>query len=97
MKALVTGGAGFIGSHTTDALLNAGYAVRVLDSLEPPVHPDRRPPDFLDPRIELQVGDVRDESDLLGALRGVDVVFHFAAFQDYLLTVKVCGCSQYIG
>ena len=84
MRALVTGGAGFIGSHTADALLARGYEVRVLDSLTPPVHPDRRPPDYLDERIELRVGDVRDEAALLDALRGSDVVYHFAAFQDYL-------------
>lgn len=86
MRALVTGGAGFIGSHTSDALLAAGYEVRVLDSLEPPVHPDRQAPAYLDPRIDLHVADVRDEAALLRALDGVDVVYHFAAFQDYLPT-----------
>jgi len=84
VRALVTGGAGFIGSHTADALLDKGFEVRVLDSLTPPVHPERRPPAYLDPRIELVVGDVRDEAAFLGALEGVDVVYHLAAFQDYL-------------
>ena len=84
MRALVTGGAGFIGSHTADALLARGYDVRVLDSLEEPVHPGRRKPDYLDERIELVQGDVRDADMLLAALSGCDVVFHFAAFQDYL-------------
>lgn len=84
MKALLTGGAGFIGSHTADALLKEGFSVRVLDSLEEPVHPGHRIPAYLDPRIEFIRGDVRDERVLLDALRGCDVVYHFAAFQDYL-------------
>jgi dTDP-L-rhamnose 4-epimerase len=84
MRALVTGGAGFIGSHTADALLRAGWRVRALDSLVEPVHPGHRVPDYLDPRIELVRGDVRDQRALLDALQGCDVVYHFAAFQDYL-------------
>src|SRR6185436_7838871 len=84
MKALLTGGAGFIGSHTADALLREGYGVRVLDSLEEPVHPGHRVPKYLDKRIEFIRGDVRDEHALLEAMRDCDVVFHFAAFQDYL-------------
>jgi dTDP-L-rhamnose 4-epimerase len=86
MRVLITGGAGFIGSHTADALLARGYKVRVLDSLEMPVHPNNQPPRYLDPRIELIVGDVRNEKVLLEALRGSDVVYHLAAFQDYLPT-----------
>ena len=81
---LITGGAGFIGSHTADALLAAGCAVRVLDALTPPVHPMPVPPAYLDPRIEFLQGDVRDEDTLLTALRGCDAVLHLAAFQDYL-------------
>ena len=84
MKVLITGGAGFIGSHTADALLRDGHEVRLLDSLEEPVHPGHRKPDYLDPRCELIVGDVRDAHTLLGALRGCDQVVHLAAFQDYL-------------
>ena len=86
MKVLITGGAGFIGSHTADALLARGYDVRVLDSLEMPVHPNRQIPHYLDSRIEFIRGDVRDEQVLLAALRGCDVVYHLAAFQDYLPT-----------
>ncbi len=84
MHVLITGGAGFIGSHTADALLKLGYKVRVLDSLEEPVHPGHKKPAYLDPRIEFIKGDVRDEKALLEALRGVDAVYHLAAFQDYL-------------
>ncbi len=86
MKVLLTGGAGFIGSHTADALLRYGCDVRVLDSLEEPVHPGRRVPAYLDRRIEFVRGDVRDPKSLLEALVGCEVVFHFAAFQDYLPT-----------
>jgi dTDP-L-rhamnose 4-epimerase len=84
MHVLITGGAGFIGSHTADALLQLGYKVRVLDSLEEPVHPGHSKPAYLDPRVEFVKGDVRDEKVLLDCLRGVDAVYHLAAFQDYL-------------
>lgn len=86
MKALITGGAGFIGSHTADALLHQGIDVRVLDSLEEPIHPDHRVPAYLDNRIEFVRGDVRNEAILLEALRGCEFVYHLAAFQDYLPT-----------
>jgi len=84
MKVLITGGAGFIGSHTADALLAKGHQVRVLDILQQPVHRGGEKPAYLDPEIEFMIGDVRDEAALLAALRGVDAVYHLAAFQDYL-------------
>ncbi|MCC6578872.1 MAG: SDR family NAD(P)-dependent oxidoreductase [Phycisphaeraceae bacterium] len=84
MVVLITGGAGFIGSHTADALLKRGHTVRVLDSLEAPVHPRPVKPGYLDPRIEFMPGDVRCEKTLLTAMQDVDVVYHLAAFQDYL-------------
>ncbi len=84
MKVLVTGGAGFIGSHTTDLLLEKGYSVRVLDSLETPVHPQKRKPDYIPEDVEFILGDVRNRSDLKKALNGVDFVFHLAAYQGYL-------------
>jgi dTDP-L-rhamnose 4-epimerase len=86
VRILVTGGAGFIGSHTADALLKEGHRVRVLDSLESPVHPNRKRPNYLDERIEFIEGDVRDAPVLLQAMRGCDAIYHLAAFQDYLPT-----------
>ncbi len=84
MKILITGGAGFIGSHTADALLAKGHQIRVLDILQQPVHRDGKWPTYLNPEIERIEGDVRDEDTLLKALTGVDAVYHLAAFQDYL-------------
>jgi dTDP-L-rhamnose 4-epimerase len=80
MKVLVTGGAGFIGSHLVDALLEDGCEVRVLDNLDPQVHgPERRPPQYLARDAELMVGDIRDSETVARALDGIDVVFHEAA------------------
>ena len=77
---LITGGAGFIGSHVADRLLARGYRVRVLDALLPQVHgPDAVRPGYLHPDIDLQVGDVRDARAVRDALDGIDAVFHFAA------------------
>ena len=78
MKVLVTGGAGFIGSHLVDALVQRGHAVRVLDAFDPQVHGHARP-DYLNPNAEYLEGDVRDRAMLRQALRGIDVVFHEAA------------------
>src|SRR5512132_1907211 len=79
MKVLITGGAGFIGSHLADRLLADGLGVRALDNLDPQVHPDGERPDYLDPDVELQAGDVRDRDAVGRALEGVDAVVHFAA------------------
>jgi dTDP-L-rhamnose 4-epimerase len=77
---LVTGGAGFIGSHLADALLSRGHRVRVLDNLSPQVHGDgAQRPEYLHPEVELIAGDVRDGRAVRSALEGVDVVYHFAA------------------
>lgn len=83
MKALVTGGAGFIGSHTVDLLLQKGYEVRILDSLQPRVHP-RGKPDYVPKEAEFIQGDVANPVDMAQALEGVDYVFHLAAYQDYM-------------
>jgi dTDP-L-rhamnose 4-epimerase len=79
-RVLVTGGAGFIGSHAADALLAAGYNVRVLDNLTPQVHgPSRRAPDYLDRHAELMIGDITDPTAVDRALRDVDMVLHLAS------------------
>jgi len=77
-KVLVTGGAGFVGSHTADALLAGGDSVRVFDNLSEQVHHGGFP-EYLSREAEFVRGDVRDVNALRKALDGVDVVFHFAA------------------
>jgi dTDP-L-rhamnose 4-epimerase len=84
MNCLITGGAGFIGSHTADLLSQKGHTVRILDSLEPPVHPQRRRPAYLSTDFEFVQGSVCDKAVLRSALSGMDTVFHLAAYQDYL-------------
>ena len=79
-RVLITGGAGFIGSHLGDHLLAHGWQVRALDALIPQVHgPGAVRPAGLDREVELQVGDVRDGAAVRRALRGVDAVVHLAA------------------
>jgi dTDP-L-rhamnose 4-epimerase len=82
-KILVTGGAGFIGSHTVDLLLELGYGVRILDQLQERVHPKGKPA-WVPSDAEFIRGDVTSRSDLAHALEGIDGVFHLAAYQDYL-------------
>ncbi len=79
-RVLITGGAGFIGSHLADLLIEKGYRVRALDNLDPQVHgetPVR--PDYLHPEVELVIGDVRNHSDVETALEDCDILVHFAA------------------
>jgi dTDP-L-rhamnose 4-epimerase len=83
MRILVTGGAGFIGSHTVDALLSRGHTVRILDNLQKPVHLHGKPP-WVPKDAEFIQADVRDKSAWERALDWVDAVFHFAAYQDYM-------------
>jgi dTDP-L-rhamnose 4-epimerase len=77
-KILITGGAGFVGSHLADALLSAGHDVRAFDNLAPQVHRSGAP-DYLSPEVELLEGDMRDTAAVRRAIDGVDVIFHLAA------------------
>jgi dTDP-L-rhamnose 4-epimerase len=80
MHILITGGAGFIGSHVADDLINRGHEVRALDLLSPQVHgPGAHRPAYLHPAVELMHGDVRDARAVHRALEGIDAVYHFAA------------------
>jgi dTDP-L-rhamnose 4-epimerase len=90
---LVTGGAGFIGSHIVDALLEAGEDVRVLDALLPAAHRER--PSYLRDEVELIEGDVRDAGVVAAALRGVDAVSHQAAMVG--LGVDIGDIADYVG
>src|SRR5947209_3086808 len=78
-RILITGGAGFIGSHLADRLLERGHEVRALDNLTPQVHGGAERPDYLAADVELVVGDVRDADAVRRALDGVDSVVHLAA------------------
>lgn len=84
MRVLVTGGAGFIGSHTVDLLLTQGVEVRVLDSLTEPVHQEGVLPEYVPRQVEFLRGDVREANAWCTALADMDAVIHLAAYQDYL-------------
>lgn len=77
-KALVTGGCGLIGSHLADLLIEKGYEVVLLDSLEPQTH--RGKPAWINPHARFIEGDIKNYSDIQKALQGVRFVFHQAAF-----------------
>ena len=79
MQILITGGAGFIGSHLADDLIARGHRVRALDNLSPQVHGAAERPAYLHDDVELVRGDVRDREAVRGALAGCDAVFHFAS------------------
>ena len=78
MRVLVTGGAGFIGSHTTDMLIEKGYDVRIMDNLENQVHQNKKP-DHLNSSVEFVSGDINDKNLWRKVLSGVDAVIHLAA------------------
>src|SRR5437773_9717732 len=82
-RALVTGGAGLIGSHVTDLLVREGWKVRVLDSLEPQTH-RRGKPAWINPKVEFIEGDLRDRETVTAALDQIDIVFHQAAYGGYM-------------
>lgn len=81
-EVLITGGAGFIESHTADLLAQKGYSVKILDNLEPPVHNGEWPKYVQDKGYELIRGDVTDKRTLTRVLEGTDYVYHLAAYQD---------------
>src|SRR5437764_7149507 len=82
-RALVTGGAGLIGSHLTDLLVREGWQIRVLDNLEPNTH-KRGKPDWINPKAEFIQGDIRDRETITAALDKIDIVFHQAAYGGYM-------------
>jgi dTDP-L-rhamnose 4-epimerase len=82
-RALVTGGAGLIGSHIVDLLLSEGWTVRILDNLEPQTHKNGKPA-WINPAAEFRQGNVQDYETMRSALAGIDVVFHEAAYGGYM-------------
>jgi dTDP-L-rhamnose 4-epimerase len=82
-RALVTGGAGLIGSHIVDLLLSEGWTVRILDNLEPNTHKFGKPA-WINPAAEFVQGEVQDYATMLAALQDIDVVFHEAAYGGYM-------------
>src|ERR671911_474867 len=82
-RALVTGGAGLIGSHLSELLLREGYWVRILDNLEPQTHRNGKPP-WMPREAEFLNADIRDRAAVAAALTDVDVVFHQAAYGGYM-------------
>jgi dTDP-L-rhamnose 4-epimerase len=82
-RALVTGGAGLIGSHIVDLLLSEGWTVRILDNLEPNTHKHGKP-EWVNPRAEFRQGNVQDYATMHSALLDVDVVWHEAAYGGYM-------------
>src|SRR5947207_15832757 len=82
-RALVTGGAGLIGSHVADLLVREGWEVRVLDNLEAQTHRRGRP-SWINDRAEFIEGDLRDRETISAALDKIDIVFHQAAYGGYM-------------
>src|SRR6201996_3585871 len=82
-RALVTGGAGLIGSHIVDLLVREGWKVRILDNLEPNTHKHGKPA-WVNPQAEFVQGNVQDYDTMRAALEGIDVVWHEAAYGGYM-------------
>ncbi len=83
MRALVTGGAGLIGSHITELLIREGWSVRILDNLEPQTHQGQKPA-WIPDAAEFIQADIRNRAAVTTALRSIDVVFHEAAYGGYM-------------
>ena len=82
-RALVTGGAGLIGSHVTDQLIREGWTVRILDNLEPQTHRFGKPA-WINERAEFVQGDLTDRATIRQAMQGIDVIFHQGAYGGYM-------------
>lgn len=82
-RALVTGGAGLIGSHIVDLLIREGWTVRILDNLEPQTHREGKPA-WVNPRAEFVQGDLTDRTTIGQAMTGIDVIFHEGAYGGYM-------------
>jgi len=82
-RALVTGGAGLIGSHIVDLLISEGWTVRILDNLEPQTHKFGKP-SWINAAAEFRLGNVQDYETMRSALTDIDVVFHEAAYGGYM-------------
>src|ERR1700753_2193273 len=82
-RALVTGGAGLIGSHIVDLLIAEGWNVRILDNLEPNTHKFGKP-SWLNPKAEFRQGNVQDYDTMKAALTDIDVIWHEAAYGGYM-------------
>jgi dTDP-L-rhamnose 4-epimerase len=95
-RALVTGGAGLIGSHIVDAALVTGWDVRILDNLQPQTHRDGKPP-WVPREAEFIQGDVRHRRVWERALDGIDVVFHQAAYGGYMPEIAKFIASNGVG
>ena len=93
-RILITGGAGFVGSHVADALLRQGHKVRIFDNLTPQVHAQGWP-DYLPKDLELMRGDMRDPEAVKRAVTGMEVVFHFAAVVG--VGQSMYEIAQYVG
>ena len=83
-RALITGGAGFIGSHLATALIDAGFRVRVMDNFDALIHGGETPL-WMNKKAEYVRGDVRNKNDWTAVLRRVDYVFHLAGYLDFHL------------
>src|ERR1700687_4817529 len=87
-RALVTGGAGLIGSHVTDLLVREGWKVRVLDNLEPQTH-RRGKPAWINEKAKFIQGDMRDRETIAAALDKIDIIFHQAAYGGFIPEISI--------
>src|SRR5260370_40457126 len=94
-RALVTGGAGLIGSHVVDLLVHEGWRVRALDNLELQTHRRGRPA-WINENAEFMEGDLRDQGIITAALDNVDMIFHQAAYGGFNPGITKFGYSKFL-